>query len=137
MRYVLAVLLLSVCIPAQAQFASRHDAAWWKQQTDCYKLGYLTGYEAAYPSIQGKCVAEKVSSVEICADIAPTFVLGLDEKDALARLDSFYKDPRNQDVTLELALIVVSDDIAAEAKNKYDHAQSLEKMRQLSKPKSQ
>jgi hypothetical protein len=136
MRYILAILLLCICVPAQGQFTSKHDASWWNQQTDTYKLGYLTGYEAANVSIQASCIAEQVSSIEGCGRIAHLFVLGLDEKAALARLDLFYKDRRNQDVVLELAITQVAQDIAAQAKSEYDRAQSLEIMRQVSQPKA-
>jgi len=134
MRYLPAVLFLCACIPAQGQFGPKHDAAWWKQQTDSYKLGYMTGYEAAHVTIQPTCVAEKVA-MEICYRIAPTFPLGLDEKDALARLELFYEDRRNQDVSVELALVVVTEDIAAEAKHAYEHTQAVERMRQIAEPK--
>ena len=132
MKALLVVLLLSAA--GWAQSAPKHDASWWNQQPASYKLGYLTGYEAAHPIIQEACIAEKVSS-EICSRIAPLFVLGGDEKDALGRLELFYKDRRNQDVILELALIVVGQDIATKAMNEYDRAQSLERMRQISEPK--
>lgn len=134
MRCVVVVLFLAVCVSAQGQFTPTHDAAWWNQQADAYKLGYLTGYEAAHGKVHAMCIAENVAT-EICGRIAPIFVLGLDEKDALARLGSFYKDLRNKDVSVELALILVGDDIDAKAKSEYDHAQSLEKMRQVSEPK--
>jgi hypothetical protein len=114
-----------------SQWAVTHDGYWWNQQTETYKLGYLTGYSAAQVTDHEACF-EHVSR-DLCDHIGDLFPFGaLDEHSVLARLKLFYEDPRNQKIIVELAIIQIQEDIAANAKTEYDQARFLEIMRQTS-----
>ena len=122
--FLLIALTFAVSVSGRAPSDS-HDGFWWTRSPETFKLGFVSGYVMAIISARNalafQCLASKNGGVvgpdelKACNEAPeqshfPTFdnlrVGQLEEG-----VDEFYKDFRNKNLSIEIALRYVSDQL--------------------------
>lgn len=131
MRYLLAVLLLSVCVSAQTHGT---DGSWWKRESPEAKLAYVSGYLSGAMTAQtesmGTCAALWALAKPI-KDAYPMeqwqkicFPLSLFDVGTIEQFrdgaNVFYSDFRNQQIGFDSAMKYVADEIRGKPRAEQD-----------------
>jgi hypothetical protein len=128
----LSVLLLLVFFgmgTSQGQQPQSHDGYWWTDQAEGFKLGFATGYALAMTNAADgaglTCVADRNGgtlpdntplreAIKACLQspqvVSLTFT-GIRLGQLVEGADEFYKDFRNKDLKVEVAMRYVRDQL--------------------------
>ena len=120
MRYFVAVLLLSACCSGQQQDVL--DGSAWQRYSQQFKGGYITGYIEAMGNAQvssaGACMRidspkdKNAGASKACISNAQSFNFdSITIGQLLNGMETFYRDFRNLQVPLTMAMRLVRDEI--------------------------